>query len=84
MCSIFVLVILLVWVLIIGDLILGGVLLLFYVMGYVVFLILVGIFIVNIKKFLEIRKWFSWIIFISGVLLVGFGVFLLLFRMLLV
>lgn len=76
--------ILLVWVLIIGDLILGGFFLLFYVMGYVIFLILVGVFIVNIKKFLEIRKWFSWIIFVSGILLVGFGVFLFLFRIILV
>ncbi|MCL2937767.1 MAG: cytochrome C biogenesis protein CcdA [Trichodesmium sp. MAG_R02] len=83
-CSTPVLATLLAWVSTTGDLILGGVLLLFYTMGYVTPLILAGTFIANIKKFLEIRKWSSWITPTSGVLLVGFGVFSLLSRMLLV
>ena len=83
-CSTPVLATLLAWVSTTGDLILGGVLLLFYAMGYVAPLILAGTFIANIKKFLEIRKWSSWITPTSGILLVGFGVFSLLSRMLLV
>ncbi len=83
-CSTPVLATLLAWVSTTGDLILGGVLLLFYTMGYVTPLILAGTFIANIKKFLEIRKWSSWITPTSGILLVGFGVFSLLSRMLLV
>lgn len=83
-CSTPVLATLLAWVSTTGDLILGGVLLLFYTMGYVTPLILAGTFIANIKKFLEIRKWSSWITPTSGVLLVGFGVFSLLSIMLLV
>ena len=83
-CSTPVLATLLAWVSTTGDLILGGVLLLFYAMGYVTPLILAGTFIANIKKFLEIRKWSSWITPTSGVLLVGFGVFSLLSRILLV
>ncbi|NEP78695.1 MAG: cytochrome c biogenesis protein CcdA [Okeania sp. SIO3B3] len=79
-CSTPVLATLLAWVSTTGDLVLGGVLLLFYAFGYVTPLILVGAFIANIKNFLELRKWSSWITPASGILLVGFGVFSLLFR----
>lgn len=79
-CSTPVLATLLAWVSTTGDLILGGVLLLFYAFGYVMPLILAGAFIANIKNFLELRKWSSWITPASGILLVGFGVFSLLFR----
>lgn len=79
-CSTPVLATLLAWVSTTGDLVLGGVLLLFYAFGYVTPLILAGAFIANIKNFLELRKWSSWITPASGILLVGFGVFSLLFR----
>ncbi|NEP75598.1 MULTISPECIES: cytochrome c biogenesis protein CcdA [Okeania] len=79
-CSTPVLATLLAWVSTTGDLVLGGILLLFYALGYVTPLILAGTFIANIKKFLELRKWSSWITPASGILLVGFGVFSLLFR----
>jgi len=83
-CSTPVLATLLAWVSTTGDLIIGGFFLLFYAMGYVTPLILAGTFTANIKKFLEIRKWSNWITPASGILLVGFGVFSLLSRMLLV
>ncbi|NET42648.1 cytochrome c biogenesis protein CcdA [Okeania sp. SIO2B3] len=79
-CSTPVLATLLAWVSTTGDLVLGGILLLFYALGYVTPLILAGAFIANIKNFLELRKWSSWITPASGILLVGFGVFSLLFR----
>ncbi|NEQ34856.1 MAG: cytochrome c biogenesis protein CcdA [Okeania sp. SIO3I5] len=79
-CSTPVLATLLAWVSTTGDLILGGIFLLFYALGYVTPLILAGTFTANIKKFLEIRKWSSWITPASGILLVGFGVFSLLSR----
>ncbi len=79
-CSTPVLATLLAWVSTTGDLILGGVLLLFYAMGYVTPLILAGTFTANIKKFLEIRQWSGWITPASGILLVAFGVFSLFFR----
>lgn len=79
-CSTPVLATLLAWVSTTGDLVLGGILLLFYAFGYVTPLILAGAFIANIKNFLELRKWSSWITPASGILLVGFGVFSLLFR----
>ncbi|MDY7002579.1 MAG: cytochrome c biogenesis protein CcdA [Cyanobacteriota bacterium] len=79
-CSTPVLATLLAWVSTTGDLVLGGILLLFYALGYVTPLILAGTFIANIKNFLELRKWSSWITPASGILLVGFGVFSLLFR----
>ncbi|MGB3513262.1 MAG: cytochrome c biogenesis protein CcdA [Microcoleaceae cyanobacterium] len=79
-CSTPVLATLLAWVSTTGDLILGGVLLLSYAAGYVTPLILAGTFTANIKKFLELRQWSAWITPASGILLVGFGVFSLLFR----
>jgi cytochrome c-type biogenesis protein len=81
-CSTPVLATLLAWVSTSQDLILGGVLLLAYAAGYVSPLILAGTFTASIKKLLELRKWSSWITPVSGALLVGFGVFTLLFRLL--
>ena len=81
-CSTPVLATLLAWVSSSQDLILGGILLLAYAAGYVSPLIVAGTFTASIKKLLEIRRWSSWITPVSGVLLVGFGVFTLLFRLL--
>lgn len=80
-CSTPVLATLLAWVTTTQNLILGGTLLLSYTAGYVAPLILAGTFTATIKKFLEIRRWSSWITPISGSILVGFGVFSLLFRL---
>ncbi len=80
-CSTPVLATLLAWVSTTQDLILGGVLLLAYTAGYVAPLILAGTFTATIKKLLELRRWSSWITPVSGALLVGFGVFSLLFRL---
>lgn len=79
-CSTPVLASLLAWVAETQDLVLGGVLLLSYTAGYVAPLILAGTFTASIKKLLEIRRWSGWITPVSGVLLVGFGVFSLLSR----
>ena len=81
-CSTPVLATLLAWVSTSQDLILGAILLLAYAAGYVSPLILAGTFTASIKKFLELRRWSSWITPASGALLVGFGVFTLLFRLL--
>ncbi len=80
-CSTPVLATLLAWVSTTGDLILGGALLLAYAAGYVTPLILAGTFTATIKKLLALRQWSSWITPASGALLVGFGVFSLLFRL---
>ncbi|MFB2936354.1 cytochrome c biogenesis protein CcdA [Aerosakkonemataceae cyanobacterium BLCC-F154] len=79
-CSTPVLATLLAWVAGSKDVILGGILLLSYTAGYVTPLILAGTFTASIKKFLELRRWSSWINPVSGALLVGFGVFSLLSR----
>lgn len=79
-CSTPVLASLLVWVANTQDLILGAVLLLAYTAGYVAPLILAGTFTAAIKKLLELRRWSGWINPVSGVLLVGFGVFSLISR----
>ncbi len=81
-CSTPVLATLLAWVSTTEDIVLGGVLLLAYAVGYVAPLVLAGTFTATLKKLLELRKWSSWITPTSGVLLVGFGVFSLLFRLL--
>jgi cytochrome c-type biogenesis protein len=81
-CSTPVLATILAWVSKTGDTIIGGVLLLFYAAGYVAPLILAGTFTASIKKLLELRRWSSWITPASGVLLVGFGVFSLISRLL--
>jgi cytochrome c-type biogenesis protein len=79
-CSTPVLATLLFWVSATKDPILGSALLLSYTAGYVAPLILAGTFTASIKKFLELRRWSGWITPTSGALLVGFGVFSLLFR----
>jgi cytochrome c-type biogenesis protein len=80
-CSTPVLATLLAWIITTQDLILGGGLLLAYTAGYVFPLILAGTFTATIKNILELRRWSSLINPISGVLLLGFGVFSLLSRL---
>jgi cytochrome c-type biogenesis protein len=80
-CSTPVLATLLAWISATQDPILGSVLLLAYAAGYVAPLILAGTFTASIKKILEVRRWSGWITPASGALLVGFGVFSLLFRL---
>jgi cytochrome c-type biogenesis protein len=79
-CSTPVLATLLAWVATTQDVVLGGVLLLSYTVGYVVPLIIAGTFTAAIKKLLQLRRWSGWITPVSGALLVGFGVFSLLSR----
>ena len=80
-CSTPVLATLLAWISTTKDPILGSLLLLSYTAGYVFPLILAGTFTASIKKLLELRRWSGWISPASGILLVGFGVFSLLFRL---
>lgn len=80
-CSTPVLATLLAWISSTQDPVLGSLLLLAYAMGYVAPLILAGTFTASIKKILELRRWSGWITPTSGALLVGFGVFSLLFRL---
>lgn len=80
-CSTPVLATLLAWVASTGDPLVGGGLLLAYTIGYAAPLVLAGTFTAAIKQFLELRRWSSWITPASGALLVGFGVFSLLFRL---
>jgi cytochrome c-type biogenesis protein len=79
-CSTPVLATLLAWISTTKDPVLGGILLLAYTAGYVTPLILAGTFTASIKQLLELRRWSGWITPMSGALLVGFGVFSLLFR----
>jgi cytochrome c-type biogenesis protein len=81
-CSTPVLATLLAWVGERGDPLLGASLLLAYTVGYVAPLMLAGIFTASIKQILALRRWSSWITPASGVLLVGFGVFSLVSRLL--
>ncbi len=80
-CSTPVLASLLAWVANTQDLILGAGLLISYTLGYVTPLIIAGTFTATIKKLLAMRRWSSWINPVSGVLLLGFGVFSLLSRL---
>jgi cytochrome c-type biogenesis protein len=80
-CSTPVLATLLAWISATQDPFLGSVLLLAYTAGYVAPLVLAGTFTASIKKILELRRWSGWITPVSGALLVGFGVFSLLFRL---
>ncbi len=80
-CSTPVLATLLAWVSTTQSPVVGSILLLSYAAGYVAPLILAGTFTASIKKLLEIRRWSGWITPTSGALLVGFGVFSLLFRL---
>ncbi|MGC9503512.1 cytochrome c biogenesis protein CcdA [Baaleninema sp.] len=79
-CSTPVLATLLAWVSTTGNPLLGSVLLLSYTSGYVAPLILAGTFAATVEKLLYVRRWSGWITPTSGALLVGFGVFTLLFR----
>ncbi|MBD1910764.1 MULTISPECIES: cytochrome c biogenesis protein CcdA [unclassified Leptolyngbya] len=81
-CSTPVLATLLAWVSTTQNPVLGSSLLLAYTAGYVTPLILAGTFTASLKKLLELRRWSGWITPASGVLLVGFGVFSLLVRVL--
>lgn len=74
-CSTPVLATLLAWISATQDPLLGAALLLAYTVGYVAPLILAGTFTASIKKLLEVRRWSGWITPVSGVLLIGFGVF---------
>lgn len=81
-CSTPVLATLLAWVSTTQNPVLGSTLLLAYTAGYVMPLILAGTFTASLKKLLELRRWSGWITPLSGILLVGFGVFSLLVRLL--
>ncbi|MGK7944172.1 MAG: cytochrome c biogenesis protein CcdA [Microcystaceae cyanobacterium] len=80
-CSTPVLASLLAWVATTQDILLGAGLLFAYTIGYVSPLILAGTFTTSLKKLLELRRWSGWINLTSGVLLIGFGVFSLLTRL---
>lgn len=80
-CSTPVLATLLAWVAKTGNLGLGGVLLLAYGIGYATPLVIAGTFTATIKNLLQLRQWGAWINPLSGVLLLGFGVFSLLLRL---
>ena len=80
-CSTPVLATLLAWIASTHDLVLGAGLLLAYTVGYVTPLILAGTFTAAIKSLLELRRWSGWITPVSGAIMVGFGVFSLLFRL---
>jgi len=79
-CSTPVLATLLAWISTTKDPVLGSLLLLAYTAGYVTPLVLAGTFTASIKKLLELRRWSGWITPASGLLLVIFGVFSLVFR----
>ncbi|WP_339375103.1 cytochrome c biogenesis protein CcdA [Stenomitos frigidus] len=79
-CSTPVLASILAWISATKDPVLGSVLLLAYTVGYAAPLVLAGTFTASIKKLLELRRWSGWITPASGALLVGFGVFSLLTR----
>ena len=79
-CSTPVLATLLAWISTTQDPILGGGLLLSYTAGYTAPLMVAGTFTAAIKNFLALRRWSGWITPASGALLVGFGVFSILTR----
>ncbi|MGH7998019.1 MAG: cytochrome c biogenesis protein CcdA, partial [Brasilonema sp.] len=80
-CSTPVLATLLAWVATTQDLVMGAGLLLSYTAGYVAPLIVAGTFAASLKQFLALRRWSGWINPVSGVLLLGFGVFSFLSRL---
>jgi cytochrome c-type biogenesis protein len=81
-CSTPVLATLLAWISTTKDPVLGSALLLAYAVGYVTPLVLAGTFTASIKRLLDLRQWSSWVTPASGALLLGFGVFSLLSRLL--
>jgi cytochrome c-type biogenesis protein len=80
-CSTPVLASLLAWVSTTHNPAMGTVLLLAYTGGYSAPLILAGTFTATLKRLLALRQWATWITPASGLLLVGFGVFSLLVRL---
>jgi cytochrome c-type biogenesis protein len=80
-CSTPVLATLLAWLIKTQDPVMGGVLLLFYAIGYVSPLVIAGTFTAAIQRILQLRQWSGWITPTSGVLLLGFGVFSLMSRL---
>ena len=60
------------------DPVLGGSLLLAYTVGYTVPIIIAGTFTALVQTLLSLRQWSSWITPVSGILLIGFGVYSLL------
>ena len=72
-CSTPVLVALLTWVSGSGNLLVGTEFLLAYALGSVLPLAIAGTFTGFIKKFLELRRWSSWLNWGSGIILIGFG-----------
>ncbi len=81
-CSTPVLATLLAWVSSVHNPLFGGALLLSYTAGYSAPLIIAGTFTASLKKLLALRAWSTWITPVSGVLLVGFGVYSLIARLL--
>ena len=81
-CSTPVLATLLAWISTTQDPVLGGSLLLAYAIGYVSPLIVAGTFAASLKKIVALRQWSGWINPASGVVLLGFGVFSLLTKVL--
>lgn len=80
-CSTPVLATLLAWVATTQKLVVGAGLLLAYTLGYVVPLILVGIFSGTLQKLLSLRRWSGGITTLSGLLLIAFGVISLAIRL---
>ncbi|NET53567.1 MAG: cytochrome c biogenesis protein CcdA, partial [Merismopedia sp. SIO2A8] len=80
-CSTPVLATLLAWVMTLQQPLWGGLILLAYTAGYVVPLIIAGTFTAMAKQLLTLRQWSGWITPVSGVILIGFGVFTLLSRL---
>ncbi|TVQ64701.1 MAG: cytochrome c biogenesis protein CcdA, partial [Spirulina sp. DLM2.Bin59] len=80
-CSTPVLATLLAWVGSRQNFALGAVLLLAYALGYVLPLVLAGTFTGTVKQLLSLRQWSGWINPVSGVVLISFGVFSLLSRL---
>lgn len=80
-CSTPVLATLLAWISATQNPLLGSAFLLAYAVGYVTPLVLAGTFTSTLKRLLTLRQWSSWITPASGVVLLVFGVFSLLNRL---
>ncbi|MEB3225924.1 MAG: cytochrome c biogenesis protein CcdA [Synechococcus sp.] len=80
-CSTPVLATLLAWVSTTQNLALGAGLLLAYTLGYVMPILIAGLFTASLKRLLSLRQWSGWINPVSGALLLGFGLFSLLIRL---
>lgn len=80
-CSTPVLAALLAWVGTTQDWIVGAGLLLAYAIGYVLPVVVAGIFAATLKQLLALRQWSGWITPASGALLLVFGVYSLLTRL---